>query len=239
MTSIGTNAFVYHNGSPLLSVKLPDTLKRIGAGAFYGCNNLTEITLPEGLEVIEDSAFSGCEALKELIIPNTVTGIGYDISDGTAVPEPHPEPNIDTPTGWVKGEVEQATALGLVTERTSAGYRSSITRLQMAELMTNMIEKITSTEIIPADSNTFSDTDDIAARKAYAAGIAHGRGEESIFAPTAEATGEELAVMLCRAATYIEGHTDTSSGLNMDTDLSQEYGYSSEERALKNLCKRE
>lgn len=232
VTSVGANAFAYHNGSPLLSVKLPDTLKRIGAGAFCGCNNLTEIILPEGLEVIEDSAFSGCEALKELMIPNTVTGIGYDILDGTAVPEPHPEPNIDTPIGWAKGEVEQAAALGLLTERTSADYRSSITRLQMAELITNMIEKFTGTEIILSDSTVFLDTDDIAARKAYVAGITCGRGAEGIFAPTAEATWEELAVMLCRAAAYIERHTDAYSGLNIDAGLSQEYGYSSEEISL-------
>ena len=51
VTSIGDYAYAFGhaNGSPLTSVQLPDTLKRIGESAFSGCNNLTEIALPEGL----------------------------------------------------------------------------------------------------------------------------------------------------------------------------------------------
>lgn len=86
------------------SVKIPATVKVIGAGAFGSCRNLMEVSfeensalkeiddsafaycqnfvsivLPEGLEIIGNEVFCGCEKLEDIRIPGTVTEIGYDI----------------------------------------------------------------------------------------------------------------------------------------------------------------
>lgn len=80
-------------------VKLPDTINRLGSGAFRRCSALEEVILPkaitiisnccfsdcvslkniqlhEGITEIEISAFYNCRALTEIIIPNSVTSIG-------------------------------------------------------------------------------------------------------------------------------------------------------------------
>jgi len=59
----------------LVSVKLPDSLEKIGDSAFCDCEALESITLPDSLEEIGDSAFSGCKALESIKIPASVTEI--------------------------------------------------------------------------------------------------------------------------------------------------------------------
>jgi hypothetical protein len=66
--------------SSLKSVKFPNTIKRIGAKAFYCCESYSG-TLPLNnytqLEEIGDEAFLGCNSLVgELVFPNSLTKIG-------------------------------------------------------------------------------------------------------------------------------------------------------------------
>ena len=58
------------------SVTIPNSVIRIGYGAFRCCEVLTQVTLSNSLTEIGERAFSGCVALKEIEIPNTVTQIG-------------------------------------------------------------------------------------------------------------------------------------------------------------------
>lgn len=53
--AIESNAFSYNDD--LVSVTIPDTVKRIGSCAFLSCQNLKDIVLPSNLEYIGDSAF--------------------------------------------------------------------------------------------------------------------------------------------------------------------------------------
>lgn len=92
----------------LTSIVVPDSVKTIGTGAFFGCAELTTITLPEicsiaatssffrdcaklekvklpsGTATIGNSMFSGCSALTEVTFaePATVTSLGDDAFAG-------------------------------------------------------------------------------------------------------------------------------------------------------------
>ncbi|MDE7280358.1 MAG: leucine-rich repeat domain-containing protein [Ruminiclostridium sp.] len=61
--------------SPTVHITISDTVTRIGANTFYGCN-LEQADMPEGLTYIGDSAFAYCGCLKKADIPKTVTFIG-------------------------------------------------------------------------------------------------------------------------------------------------------------------
>ncbi len=56
-------------------VVLPETLKKIGYGAFLGCKKIKYINLPPNLESIKSQAFYGCESIEKLIIPSRITYI--------------------------------------------------------------------------------------------------------------------------------------------------------------------
>ncbi len=58
------------------SVKLPESVKTIGRGAFKNCWKLGSVELPAGLTEIGISAFEGCRTLKAVEVPASVTSIG-------------------------------------------------------------------------------------------------------------------------------------------------------------------
>lgn len=62
----------------ITSVSLPETVTKIGEGAFRGCYALTEINLPLGLTRIENNTFDRCFYLKNIVIPEGVTEIGEE-----------------------------------------------------------------------------------------------------------------------------------------------------------------
>ena len=244
VTSIGDYAYAFGhaNGSPLTSVQLPDTLKRIGESAFSGCNNLTEIALPEGLTTIEEGAFcGGCNAIRELNIPRSVTSIGRGVWD-SAVRKDDPRRLADAPSAWAKAEIDEAFCYSLMTQRTCIGYQQEITRIQIAELAANMVEKALNgrmlaalpegsmvdwdlycaSEIPISATNIFQDTNDYMILKAASAGIVTGRGA-GVFDPDGYATREEIAVILCRAAAYAKERGEGYAGLNMEANLLAQY----------------
>lgn len=73
VTEIADNAFSYCRAVQM--IKLPDSLEKIGAGAFNSAG-LKEITLPEGLASIGKEAFRFCGGLQAISIPDSVTEIG-------------------------------------------------------------------------------------------------------------------------------------------------------------------
>lgn len=75
VTSIGTYAF-YYDYNYLSKVSLPESLKTIGAVAFFHCPLLTEITIPSGVTNIEPNAFAYDDGLTAIMVPAGVTKIG-------------------------------------------------------------------------------------------------------------------------------------------------------------------
>lgn len=71
--------------SSVISVKVPNTVKEIGAYAFTNCLELTKVSLSNGLEVIGDEAFSHCPQLREIQIPVTVKRLMYNAFDESSV----------------------------------------------------------------------------------------------------------------------------------------------------------
>ena len=60
------------------SVKIPNSVKRIGENAFGGCRGLTSVTIPNGVTSIGNAAFLHCKSLISVTIPNSVTSIESD-----------------------------------------------------------------------------------------------------------------------------------------------------------------
>lgn len=72
---LGLGCFEEHYA--LETVTIPDTVRKIGVQAFYGCRNLLEVVIPESVEEIEDLAFCGCISMKSAVVPKGIQRIGY------------------------------------------------------------------------------------------------------------------------------------------------------------------
>jgi hypothetical protein len=94
----------------LTSLKLPESLKKIGAYSFRKCTALTEIDLPSTLCEMESSSFYGCNNIKKVICRavtpptnnngNSILDADYDITDVKLyVPAPSIE-NYRLEKGW-------------------------------------------------------------------------------------------------------------------------------------------
>lgn len=58
-------------------VKLPSTLRVLGDGTFYGCDNLRKVVFEEGsaLKMIGTEAFKYCRSLKHIDLPKELEHI--------------------------------------------------------------------------------------------------------------------------------------------------------------------
>ena len=127
--------------------------------------------------------------------------------------------------GWAVNWLEQADALGLLSERNRTGFTANVTRLQFADLAVSLAEALTGKPITPAEETTFTDTTEEIIRKAKAAGIASGYQVESgfEFRPDNSISRQEICVMLAHVADYVDAsalpdRTETVKGSFTDTD---------------------
>ena len=73
--------WLFANNTSITSVILPESVKTIEWGAFYGCTSLAQIEFPEGLLTIGDYAFS-YTGLTTVVLPSTLTSMGGGVFDG-------------------------------------------------------------------------------------------------------------------------------------------------------------
>lgn len=66
----------FMNCTTITNIKLPDSMKSIGAYAFYGCSNLSNIEISKTTEYIGSFAFYNCVCLTEVRFPGTLVEIG-------------------------------------------------------------------------------------------------------------------------------------------------------------------
>lgn len=126
----------------------------------------------------------------------TGTGTG---STGGAVEES----DEITYSTWAEPHVNAADENNLLVNSLGKNYTTEITRLQIADLLVNLIETRCNTTLPSASLGTFYDTADGAVLKAYEAGLITGRGAGA-FAPDDLAQRQEIAIMLLRTIEKME-----------------------------------
>ncbi len=77
---IGSGAF--EGCTALVSVELPEDIKRIPSNAFSGCVALRTVVIPESCSVIEVGAFYGCASLEKVVICGVLEEVQQFAFDG-------------------------------------------------------------------------------------------------------------------------------------------------------------
>lgn len=72
VVAIADNAFAEYD---IISVSLPETIEKIGEGAFSYCIYLESINIPPKVTVIEENTFTYCASLKSIELPEGITRI--------------------------------------------------------------------------------------------------------------------------------------------------------------------
>lgn len=111
ITSIGNRAFADHEALTSVGV-IPDSVTKIGEGAFYGCFCLNDIVLPSGITAIEPYTFMSCD-FPSIIIPDSVTRLGTSAFDSCSKLKEITIPNgVTSVEDWVFAD---CTSLSSVT----------------------------------------------------------------------------------------------------------------------------
>lgn len=76
VTKIGGGAFF--SSVNLKSIKILGSVTKIGSDAFAGCDSLVEIKIPDSVSSINERTFWGCRSLSSITIPDSVTSIGLN-----------------------------------------------------------------------------------------------------------------------------------------------------------------
>lgn len=61
---------------------IPEGVKGIREGAFYGCDRLEKVEIPGSVKNIGGSAFQGCKNLRDVVIPRSVKSIRWYAFEG-------------------------------------------------------------------------------------------------------------------------------------------------------------
>ena len=68
--------YQYNGRREIRSLKLPNSLKKIGRSAFKNCASVTDIVIPNSCDTILDEAFAYCSSLRTVKLPSSLKTIG-------------------------------------------------------------------------------------------------------------------------------------------------------------------
>lgn len=80
--NLSTYCYDQVTSSPIVSLKIPSSVKTISDEALYNIASLEKIDFSEGIETIGKAAFQNCYGLKELKFPESLTFIGTGAFSG-------------------------------------------------------------------------------------------------------------------------------------------------------------
>ncbi len=120
VTEIWGSAFF---NTSVSEVSIPDSVKSIGNGAFYDCENLTSIKLPKGLETIDSSAFRRCRRLTSISIPDSVKSLGNScFEDCYSLAEVKMPSSLKYIGDWAFGSCRNLGSITIPGKVTEIGY---------------------------------------------------------------------------------------------------------------------
>ncbi len=128
----------------ITSLELPNTLTKIGKGAFSELNNLKSGTIPSSVTSIGDYAFADCSALTNITIPNSVTSIGNSAFSGcsslTSITIPNNIASIGSGTFYNCTSLESVIIPNSVTSIKSSAFGgcSSLTNIAIPNSVTSI-----------------------------------------------------------------------------------------------------
>ena len=167
VTAISSYAF---SESQITSIKLPDSLEKIGDGAFIFCANMKNIEVPESVKYICENAFNSCTALESIEILNpeceiydsyftmyqfTGTIYGYENSTAQAHAEEYDykfsafdaEPEVTAVTTAVTTSETEMTTVSQtetsITEETTVSQANTSAETTISVVTTSQITKRT------------------------------------------------------------------------------------------------
>ena len=131
---------------------------------------------------------------------------------------------------WAVPELDKAVVYGLITDRIKDNMSGPITREEFAEVAVKLYEKYTGKAAVPADANTFVDTQNPEIFKAYNLNIVAGTDlAKKLFSPKDLTNREQVAAMIYRAVKVIEPGADLSNaGSPSFSDSKQVSGWATE-----------
>ena len=142
VTRIGDGAF--RGCKSLTDIVIPNSVTSIGDNAFEYCFSLSNLVIPDGVTSIEDNAFEGCYSLSSVVIPDSVSCIGFgafkNCSSLTDIVIPDSVTSIG---GYAFGCCESLTDIVIPNSVTSIGdnafwYCSSLSSLVIPESVVNL-----------------------------------------------------------------------------------------------------
>lgn len=63
---------MYLDGNEIVDLVIPDGVKTVNEGVFYGCYNIKTLSLPNTLKIIKRQAFYGLSSMEKLTLPSSI-----------------------------------------------------------------------------------------------------------------------------------------------------------------------
>lgn len=245
VTELGSYAF--DNCSDLKTVSLSDGMTEMPYLGFWNCTALESVFIPASITEFNKPfsgkypnmtiyGFAGSAAetycaendYKFVAVTSAPSWASISVGNtGSTNSSTSTDSNTNTNTNttpvlapWAEGIYAKALSQNLLVNSLGGDFTQDISRLQIADLLVNMVENYTGKTLSPS-STTFSDCNDSQVLKAYGAGIIGGKGDGK-FAPEESASREEMALMTYKALLKMEELT----GRNLIVKNSQEFGFS-------------